>query len=147
MARKPTGNPAGRPEKEIDWKQFEELCALQCIQDEIANILKVCGPTLAIKVKEYYGEDYLTIYKRYSDSGKCSLRRYQFVQSKKSATMAIWLGKNWLGQKDSQSDAHIVNPETLQACAAVVTQLNKMQEKAQEERKIDDNSINAQAKS
>jgi hypothetical protein len=29
-----------------------------------------------------------------------SLRRYQFDLAENNATMAIWLGKQWLGQKD-----------------------------------------------
>jgi hypothetical protein len=56
--------------------------------------------TLTSRIKENYGEDYSQIYKRFSESGKCSLRRNQFVISKKNAGMAIWLGKVWLGQKD-----------------------------------------------
>lgn len=32
--------------------------------------------------------------------GKISLRRAQFKLAKKSANMAIWLGKQWLGQQD-----------------------------------------------
>lgn len=100
MARKPTGKPTGRPEKPIDWNMFEQLCALQCTQDEMGGFLHVGGDTLSKRVQANYGEDYSTIYKRFSESGKCSLRRNQFVLSKKNASMAIWLGKQWLGQKD-----------------------------------------------
>jgi hypothetical protein len=107
MARKCTGNPTGRPDKPIDWNMFEQLCGLQCTQDEMAGFLHVCGPTLSTRVAEHYGEDYLTVYKRFTSSGKCSLRRNQFVMSKKSASMAIWLGKQWLGQKDmSKEEMH-----------------------------------------
>lgn len=104
MARKPTGKPAGRPKKPIDWVQFEQLCALQCTQSEIASILCVNHETLSDRTKEHYGEDYSSVYKRCSESGKCSLRRNQFVISKKNASMAIWLGKIWLGQKDPGMD-------------------------------------------
>ena len=100
MAYKPRGRPAGRPEKPIDWTQFEQLCALQCTQSEIASMLKVNRETLSIRVKANYQEDYPTIYKRFAESGKCSLRRNQFVLSKKNASLAIWLGKIWLEQKD-----------------------------------------------
>lgn len=104
MARKPTGKPVGPPEKPIDWAAFEQLCALQCTQSEMSSFLKVHKTTLSIKVVEHYGEDYLTIYKRFSESGYCSLRRNQFVLSKKNASMAIWLGKQWLGQKENVSE-------------------------------------------
>lgn len=104
MARKPTGRPVGRTKVEINWEQFEQLCSLQCIQSEIASFLKIHPNTLSDRTKEHYGEDFSTIYKRFSDPGKCSLRRNQFVLSKKNATMAIWLGKIWLGQKDPSND-------------------------------------------
>ena len=101
MARKPNGEPVGAPPKPINWEQFEQLCGLQCTQSEIASMLKVHANTLSDRTKEQYGEDYSTVYKRLSEGGKCSLRRNQFVLSKKSATMAIWLGKQWLDQKDN----------------------------------------------
>lgn len=104
MARKPTGNPVGAPEKPINWELFEQLCGLQCTQSEIAACLKVHRETLSRRTEEHYGEDYSTIYKRYSETGYCSLRRHQFVLSKKNAAMAIWLGKNWLGQKENVSE-------------------------------------------
>lgn len=94
-----------RPQKEIDWNLFEQLCALQCIQTEIASCLKIDQETLANRVKQHYeAESYSDIYKRFSETGKCSLRRHQFVLSKKNASMAIWLGKVWLGQKDPQGE-------------------------------------------
>lgn len=92
--------PRGAPIKQVDWKLFEQLCAVQCTQSEIASMLKIHPETLSIKAKKQYGEDYTSVNKRYSEDGKCSLRRHQFVQSKTNATMAIWLGKNWLGQVD-----------------------------------------------
>ena len=90
-----------RPQKEIDWSMFESLCQLQCTQPEIAAFLKISDETLRIRSKEHYGmDDYLDIYKRFAETGKCSLRRNQFVLSKKNAAIAIWLGKQWLGQRD-----------------------------------------------
>lgn len=104
MARKPTGNPTGRPQKPIDWKIFEQLCAIQCTQEEMANFLHICDETLSDRVRGHYGEDYSTIYNRYAAPGKCSLRRNQFSMSKRNASMAIWLGKQWLGQRDMSKD-------------------------------------------
>jgi hypothetical protein len=104
MARKPTGKPVGRPEKPIDWAQFEQLCALHCTQDEIGNMLGLAPVTVSIRVRDHYREEYLSVYKRFQEQGKCSLRRNQFVLSKKNASMAIWLGKVLLGQKDPGID-------------------------------------------
>ena len=39
-------------------------------------------------------------YKNKSQLGKSSLRRAQFKLAEKNATMAIWLGKQYLDQKD-----------------------------------------------
>lgn len=98
-----------RPEKPIDWSLFEQLCTLQCIQTEIASCLKISDDTLRSRAIEHYGMDnYSDIYKRFADSGKCSLRRNQFVLSKKNASMAIWLGKIWLGQRDISREAEQV---------------------------------------
>jgi len=39
-------------------------------------------------------------YKRYSQNGKISIRRYQYKQAEHNVTMAIWLGKQWLNQAE-----------------------------------------------
>ncbi len=107
MARKPTGKPVGPPLKEINWELFEQLCVIQCTQSEIASMLKVHSDTLSDRSKLNYGEDYSSVYKRFSESGKCSLRREQRVLAKKNAAMAIWLGKHWLGQWDKNPNEHL----------------------------------------
>jgi hypothetical protein len=91
----------GRPEKPIDWKIFEDLCHIQCTHDELASVCHVAKSTLYERAQKHYGEDFPTVYKRYSEGGKASLRRTQFKMSQKNATMAIWLGKQYLGQKDN----------------------------------------------
>lgn len=114
MARKPTGNPSGRPQNPIDWKLFEQLCGLLCTQSEIASMLGVHVDTLRDRVLQEYGDDYSTTYKKHSEVGKCSLRRNQFVLSKKNATLAIWLGKQWLGQTDkAPGDGSEMNLSTI----------------------------------
>jgi hypothetical protein len=100
MARKPTGNPTGRPKADINWEQFESLCGFHCTQHEIASFFKIHPDTLRDHVKDNYGDDFSIIYKKYLENGKCSLRRFQFTLAKKNATMAIWLGKQYLDQKD-----------------------------------------------
>lgn len=92
----------GAPKKEIDWELFEQLCELQCTQAEMASVLKINVDTLHDRAQEKYKESYSEIYKKFSLPGKCSLRRNQFNLSKTNATLAIWLGKQWLGQKDNE---------------------------------------------
>ena len=90
----------GRPKVEIDRKQFENLCSIQCTLEEIAGWFRCSDSTIKRWVKTTYGETFDLVYKKYSKDGKISLRRYQFQLAKKSATMAIWLGKQHLGQRD-----------------------------------------------
>ena len=91
---KKTINKAGRPQKEIDVEQLGKLAALQCTYDEIAA---------------WFGVDKSTISRRFAteinegrEKGKISLRRKQWKLADTNANMAIFLGKNYLGQKDIQ---------------------------------------------
>jgi len=94
--------PTGRPLIDIDWKIFEELCHIQCTQSEIASFLKIHHETLIRRVEDNYKEPFASVYKKYSEGGKSSLRRNQFRMSETNSAMAIWLGKQWLGQKDHE---------------------------------------------
>lgn len=105
MARKPTGNPNGRPKTKIDKQQFESLCNLQCTLEEIAGFFKCCDETINNWCKENYGESFLGVFKKYSQNGKISLRRHQFRLAEKNPSMAIFLGKQWLGQSDKVEQA------------------------------------------
>lgn len=90
----------GRPKKEISKEQFEKLCGLQCTKDEIAGFFNCSPDTIENFCKSTYKGTFSATYKIYSASGRISLRRYQFKLAEKSAAMAIFLGKNMLGQKD-----------------------------------------------
>lgn len=93
--------PAGRPSKEIDQTQFEGLCALQCTLEEIAGFFHCSEDTVERWCKRTYNENFAETYKKHSAKGKMSLRRAQFRLAEKSASMAIFLGKNYLGQRDN----------------------------------------------
>lgn len=89
------GNKGGRPKKEIDWNLVEQLAEIQCTQVEIAHALGVAINTLTLKDK------FREIYERSMNNGRMSLRRMQWNAAKKgNKTMLIWLGKQYLGQKD-----------------------------------------------
>lgn len=98
MARKPTGNPNGRPPAQIDQRQFEALCAIQCTEEEICSVIGVDEATLIKWCKATYGETFSKVYKIKKLGGKASLRRMQWKLAEKSAPVAIWLGKQYLGQ-------------------------------------------------
>lgn len=100
MARKPTGRPNGRPKIQIDNEQFKKLCELQCTKEEIAGFFNCHEDTIENYCKNEYGESFSLVFKKLSYNGKMSLRRYQFELAKHNASMAIFLGKQYLGQKD-----------------------------------------------
>jgi hypothetical protein len=91
----------GRPKKEIDKKQFESLCALFCTEEDIADFFECSIDTVNRWCKRTYKMTFAEIYKKKKSKGKVSLRRSQFKLAEKNATMAIWLGKQELGQKDN----------------------------------------------
>ena len=86
--------PAGRPKKEIDYATVEKLANIQCTQDEIASFLGISTRTLQ------RDEQFMELFNRGRENGKMSLRRMQWKHAEKSVPMAIWLGKQYLGQRD-----------------------------------------------
>ena len=90
----------GRPRKEIDKDMFEKLCAIQCTESEICSFFDTTDKTLTRWCNDTYGMSYSDIYKIKSAGGKTSLRRMQFKLAEKNPAMAIFLGKQYLGQKD-----------------------------------------------
>lgn len=90
----------GRPKIEIDKVKFERLCGIMCTLEEIAGIFGCSEDTIERWCKETYKTTFAEAFKRYSATGKSSLRRMQFELAKRNAAMAIWLGKQYLGQKD-----------------------------------------------
>lgn len=91
----------GRPRKEIDSEQFKKLCGLQCTLEEICGWFDVTDKTLDRWCKETYGESFSEVFAKKREAGKISLRRSQWRLAEKSAAMAIFLGKNYLGQSDN----------------------------------------------
>lgn len=90
----------GRPKKNIDKKQFESLCGLQCTLEEICGWFGITDKTLNSWCKKTYSKTFSEVFKEKRSTGKISLRRHQWRLAEKNANMAIWLGKQYLGQKD-----------------------------------------------
>lgn len=97
---------AGRPKTQIDWDEFDKLCQLQCTQKEIASWFNCTDDTIQNRCKAEKGVDFSEYYAQKAEGGKISLRRIQFQLAHKNVAMAIWLGKQWLGQSEKQ---HVVN--------------------------------------
>ena len=85
----------GRPKLDIDAEEVEKLAGMQCTMAEMAA---------------WFGCDPQTIANRFSDEttkgreeGKMSLRRKQLsVAMGGNVAMLIWLGKQYLGQRDKK---------------------------------------------
>lgn len=90
----------GRPRKEIDQTQFEKLCGLQCTKEEIAGWFDCSEDTIENWCHKTYDESFSAVFSKKREAGKISLRRSQWRLAEKSASMAIFLGKNYLGQSD-----------------------------------------------
>ena len=108
----------GRPKKEFDAKTFVDLIGLGCGMDEIcwffrdesgkpANIDTIsrwCKREFGVTFQEFRTQNG-------AQNLKLKLRRNQLVLSEKSAAMAIFLGKQYLGQKDNPIEVtHVVTP-------------------------------------
>lgn len=96
-------NPDGRDTIEFsddDWSKAQQMAAIQCTGEEIAAILNVNYDTLLARIKDLGWSSFSDWYKKHSAGGKMSLRRRQFKTSETNPTMQIWLGKQYLGQKD-----------------------------------------------
>lgn len=93
----------GRPRKNIDKNQFENLCGMQCTEEEICSWFDVTDKTLNSWCKRTYKMNFSEVFRQKRGKGKISLRRTQFRLAEKSAAMAIFLGKQYLGQRDVQA--------------------------------------------
>lgn len=95
----------GRPKKKIDKNVFENLMKIQCTKEEICAVLMVSENTLLNWVKENYdGATFCAVFSSFKAVGRASLRRIQYDQAEKNPRMAIWLGKQYLGQRDTDRD-------------------------------------------
>lgn len=93
-----------RPRKEIDKKQFEYLCSIMCTEEEIAGVFDCSIDTINRWCKRTYHLSFAETYKNTSASGRISLRRYQFRLAENNPAMAIWLGKQYLNQREPSID-------------------------------------------
>lgn len=90
-----------RPYKEIEQKSFESLCSIQCTKEEICAFFDVTDKTLESWCKRTYKMGFSDVFSIKRGLGKISLRRAQWQLAQRNPTMAIWLGKQYLGQCDT----------------------------------------------
>lgn len=91
----------GRPKFKIDYEIVLKLAQIMCTEQEIASFLGCAVRTLQNDA------EFMRIYKSGLDVGRMSIRRQQFkTAAAGNPTMQIWLGKQYLGQRDKQDIDH-----------------------------------------
>ena len=74
--------------------------------EECCSVLEMSDTTLNRRLKEMNYNNFEDLYKRHNDEGRMSLRRMQWQAAEKgNSTMLVWLGKQYLNQKD-KSEVH-----------------------------------------
>lgn len=115
-----------RPKKEpdINFKnEFEKLCGLQCTKEEICDWFMISDKTLDRWIKELYDQSFSEVFRQKRSRGSVTLRRYQFTLAKKSATMAIWLGKQYLNQNEELKGKYSLKVEASEKLSDVFKQI------------------------
>jgi IS30 family transposase len=102
-------NGIGRPRLEIDWKEFDKLCAIQCSLREIAAWFECSDKTIERKVREHSGSSFAEYFAKKRVKGLISLRHNMFQMSERNPAVAIFLAKNLLGMSDKQEVQHSGN--------------------------------------
>jgi hypothetical protein len=104
-------NKGGRPRKEVNWAEFEKLCALQATEQEIADWFEMDTNTLEARIKEKYDMRFSEVFRQKRGRGKIALRRAQWQSAidDRNITMQIFLGKNFLGQSDKVENHHMID--------------------------------------
>lgn len=90
----------GRPRlvlNEEGKRAVRSLGQIQCTEEEIASFM---GVTVEVFKTEWNKQAFQEELQNGKNNGKASLRRIQFKLAEKNPSMAIWLGKNFLGQRD-----------------------------------------------
>ena len=99
---------------------------IQCTEEEIAAVCDVSVDTLERWTKRTYKRSFAEVFAEKRAGGKASLRRNQWKLSETNPTMAIWLGKQHLGQTDKQEQkVEIGSDGFLEALSAAAEAINE----------------------
>jgi hypothetical protein len=101
----------GRPKIDLNLEELERLSRLNCTMPEISAYFDIPLRTLEDKFANEL--DVRKAIEKGRATGKLSLRRrqIQIMEETNNPTMAIWLGKQLLGQTDKQEIIQEINIE------------------------------------
>lgn len=80
---------------------------------EICEWFGIEDDTLEKLIKEKYKKGFSEVFQQKRSKGLISLRRRQFQLAETNPAMAIFLGKNYLGQSDKQEIEHLVSTKII----------------------------------
>ena len=97
-----TEKKMGRPKKQLDYELVERLASKFCTQQDIAD-------TLGVSLRTLHNDAlFAQSYTKGITNAKNSLRSKQFdVAMNGNVTMLVWLGKQYLGQREPQADLSV----------------------------------------
>jgi len=109
-SKKPS-NKVGRPKTELDLNELEKLSRLNCTMPEIAYYFNI--PLRTLEDKFTNDNKVRQSIQKGRATGMLSLRRkqIQIMEETNSTPMAIWLGKQILGQRDRHEITQDINIE------------------------------------
>ena len=90
-----------RPKADIDWKKVGKLLQAQCSAVGIASMFGISTDTLYLRCKQDLKMDFTAFSAEKKSEGVELLRAKQYETAfGGNVTMQIWLGKQYLGQRD-----------------------------------------------
>lgn len=104
--KKAKGKKMGRPKITVDFAKVDAMSAKHCTAKEIADYFeifeKISYDTIERRIKEEFDCTFAEyVNKRHSAVAKPTLRKAQMKAAEEgNATMLIWLGKQYLDQRD-----------------------------------------------
>ena len=110
----------------INKDQFEQMCGIQCTEEEIASLFGVSVATLERWCVNTYERGFAEVFREKRQRGKASLRRRQWLKADDGdTTMLIFLGKQYLGQADriSQSITAVAG-ETREVLSEIMNEID-----------------------
>jgi hypothetical protein len=126
-----------RPKLEPDEQTLRligELARLFATQKEIAGVLGVAQPTFHLFMDRH--SEAREVYENGLQHAKISLRRKQLALADKNAPAGIFLGKNYLGQKDEHHTTTTVNTPAADLTEAELEQIIAREAKSQKDKPI-----------
>jgi transposase-like protein len=91
----------GRTKAKIKWREVDTWLQAQANGTEIASHLGIHPNTLYRRCEEEHGMSFSEYSQQKKSSGKMMLKIMQFEKAQEgNVPMQIWLGKNYLEQKD-----------------------------------------------